>query len=37
LGFDINAPVSQLPDKILNIILYGDDKFEGVIPNLERR
>ena len=37
LGFDINAPVSQLPDKILNIILYGDDTFEGVIPNLERR
>jgi len=37
LGFNINIPVSQLSDKILNIILYGDDKFEGVIPNLERR
>lgn len=42
--FSLDEPVSGLPPKIVNLILYGDpstgsgrEKFEGVIPNLERR
>jgi len=37
LNFDLNTPVSKLPEKIVNIILNGDEEFEGVITNLERR
>ncbi len=37
LGFDLNTKVSNLSDKILQTILYGDEEFEGVIGNLERR
>lgn len=45
-GIDLNIPVSQLNDKTIQILLYGDDKtgdpealdrFEGIIPNLRRR
>jgi len=40
--FSLNKPVRELPKKILDLILYGEesdgkDSFEGVIPNLERR
>jgi len=50
-NFDVNLPIKNLPQKIINLILYGEgvtdslssknkskaSKFEGVIPNLERR
>ncbi len=54
-GFDMKTPVSELSDKQVNVILYGDPepislsvrghhghhnwdtKFEGVVPNLQRR
>ncbi|OGZ97379.1 MAG: excinuclease ABC subunit A [Candidatus Sungbacteria bacterium RIFCSPLOWO2_02_FULL_51_17] len=42
--FSLDVPVGELPEKITNIILYGEgknddakDAFEGVIPNLKRR
>lgn len=37
--FSLNEPVGNLDKRIIKIILYGepDGKFEGVIPNLERR
>ncbi|MDX1608182.1 MAG: excinuclease ABC subunit UvrA [Candidatus Spechtbacterales bacterium] len=35
--FDMDIPVKDLPKKAVDIILYGDDDLEGVIPNLERR
>jgi len=36
-NFSLDTPVKNLSKKILDIILYGRDNFEGVIPNLERR
>lgn len=36
-GFDLNTPIKDLNSRQLDLILYGDDNFEGVIPNLERR
>jgi len=36
-NFSLDEPVKNLSKKIVNIILYGDGYFEGVIPNLERR
>ena len=40
-GFSVSVPVKDLPQKFLDIILYGDKNkdgdFEGVIPNLLRR
>lgn len=36
-NFSLDEPVKNLPPKILNVILRGDEEFEGVIPNLERR
>jgi excinuclease ABC subunit A len=35
--FSLNTPAKSLSKKIIDIILYGDGIFEGVIPNLERR
>jgi len=35
--FSLDSPVKELSPKIINLILYGDGKSEGVIPNLERR
>ncbi|PIS17176.1 MAG: excinuclease ABC subunit UvrA [Candidatus Nealsonbacteria bacterium CG09_land_8_20_14_0_10_42_14] len=35
--FDLDEPVKNLPKKIVDLILYGDGDFQGVIPNLERR
>jgi len=36
--FSLEDPVSSLPKKIMDLILYGQKGgFEGVIPNLERR
>jgi len=37
LDFSLDEAVKDLPPKIVNIILYGDDEFEGVMPSLERR
>jgi excinuclease ABC subunit A len=36
-GFSLQAPVSKLSAKHLDIILYGSEKFEGVIPMLEKK
>jgi excinuclease ABC subunit A len=55
-NFSLDAPISELPEEILKIVLYGTgdekldliretsysraaykNKFEGIIPNLERR
>jgi excinuclease ABC subunit A len=35
--FSLDDPVKDLPKKIIDLIMKGDGKFEGVIPNLERR
>jgi len=35
--FSLDDSVKDLPKKIIDIILYGEDGFEGVVPNLERR
>jgi excinuclease ABC subunit A len=40
--FNLDTPVGELPDDILKILLNGEpgddeDKFEGILPNLERR
>jgi excinuclease ABC subunit A len=35
--FSLDEPLKDLPKKIVNLILYGNGNFEGVIPNLERR
>ncbi len=36
-NFSLDTPIKNLSKKILDIILYGKESFEGVIPNLERR
>ncbi|MDD5145167.1 MAG: excinuclease ABC subunit UvrA, partial [Candidatus Pacebacteria bacterium] len=36
-GFSVDDPLKDLSQKTIDLILYGDKKFEGVIPNLERR
>jgi len=35
--FSLDEEVKDLPKKALDVILYGDGDFEGVIANLERR
>ncbi|MFH1582276.1 MAG: excinuclease ABC subunit UvrA [bacterium] len=35
--FSLDEPIKDLSKKVINMILYGEDGFEGVIPNLERR
>src|SRR3989344_2332471 len=35
--FSLDVPVKELPEKIISLILYGAEGFEGVVPNLERR
>jgi len=35
--FDLSQPFKELNDEQKQVILYGDDAFEGVIPNLKRR
>jgi len=35
--FSLDDPVKDLPKKIIDMILLGEEGFEGVIPNLERR
>jgi excinuclease ABC subunit A len=36
--FSLDVPVKNLSEKIIHILLYGDDAgFEGVVQNLERR
>ena len=36
-NFSLDTPIKELPQKILDILLYGNGYFEGVIPWLERR
>lgn len=42
-NFSLNTPVQELPKATLNVLLRGEpetegsDRFEGVLPNLERR
>ncbi len=36
-NFSLDVPVKELPKEIIDLILYGNDGWEGVIPNLERR
>jgi excinuclease ABC subunit A len=36
-NFSLDEPVKDLPKKAIDLVLYGDGDFEGVIPNLERR
>jgi len=36
-NFSLDEEIKDLPPKVINIILKGDGKFEGVIPNLQRR
>ena len=36
-GIDLYKPVKELPKEKIDLILYGDGIFEGVIPWLERR
>jgi excinuclease ABC subunit A len=36
-NIDLEAPLKELPKQKVNLILYGDGIFEGVIPWLERR
>jgi len=36
-NFSLDVPVKELPQKIIDLILKGDENFEGVIPNLKRR
>jgi len=36
-NFSLNTDIAHLPKNIRQIILFGDDTYEGVIPNLERR
>ncbi|MDP2734880.1 MAG: excinuclease ABC subunit UvrA, partial [bacterium] len=35
--FSLDAPVQDLPSKVLDLVLKGDGDFEGVIPWLQRR
>lgn len=35
--FSLYQPIKNIPKEKLNVILYGDESFEGVIPYLERR
>jgi excinuclease ABC subunit A len=36
-NFDLSQPFKELTDEQQQVILHGDDSFEGVIPNLKRR
>ncbi len=36
-NFSLDEEAKDLPQKIIDIILYGDKDFEGVVPGLERR
>jgi len=36
-GFSLNVPIKNLSKKNIEIILYGDEEFEGVVPSLIRR
>lgn len=35
--FALDKPVKELPKKALDVILFGNGKFEGVVHNLERK
>lgn len=35
--FSLDVPVRDLPKQTIDLILYGDQNFEGVVRNLERR
>jgi len=35
--FSLNTPVKNLSEKVINLILYGEEDYQGVIPELEQR
>ena len=35
--FSLDDPIKDLPKEIVDLIIQGDETFEGVIPNLKRR
>ncbi len=35
--FSVSVPVKDLSQNALELVLHGDEEFEGVVPNLERR
>ena len=35
--FSLDVPVAELSKKALELVLYGNDAFQGVIPNLEHK
>lgn len=37
LGIPLRVPINELTNQQINLLLHGDDRFEGLIPNLERR
>ncbi|WKZ28887.1 MAG: excinuclease ABC subunit UvrA [Patescibacteria group bacterium] len=37
MKFSLDVPVSELPKKALEAVLYGDAEFQGVIPHLEKK
>ncbi len=36
-NFSLEEPVKNLPENVINIVLYGDKDYEGVVNNLHRR
>ncbi len=36
-NFSLNEPVKRLSKEVVDLILYGRDSFEGVVPSLEQR
>jgi excinuclease ABC subunit A len=36
-NFSLDEPIGNLSDKVLDIILYGNGKFDGVVKELERK
>ena len=35
-GYSFNTPFEELPKRLQDLVLYGDESFEGVIPRLQR-
>jgi len=35
--FNLNVPVKELPKEVIDLLLYGDADWEGVVSNLQRR
>jgi len=37
MGFSLEVPIISLQKEALKTVMYGNEKFEGVIPNLEKK